>query len=143
MVIAYTTKVQHENTDCYGIAHHSAYVKWVEMGRNEFFEQMGIKFSKLHNLEIKVLVSEMECKFKKPVFLMSEIIISTKITELKKHSITFEHIIKNQLDNSIVFLGNSKVISTDKNNKLLSKLPDYIYNKLKPLQEIKYDCSLV
>jgi YbgC/YbaW family acyl-CoA thioester hydrolase len=135
MVIAYTTKVQHENTDCYGIAHHSAYVKWVEMGRNEFFEQLGIKFSKLHDLSIKILVSEMECKFKKPVFLMSEIIIATNMIELKRHSITFEHIIKDQSDNSIVFKGTSKVISTDKNNKLLSSLPEYIYQKL---LELKY-----
>jgi len=135
MVIAYTTKVQHENTDCYGIAHHSSYVKWVEMGRNEFFEQLGIKFSKLHDLSIKILVSEMECKFKKPVFLMSEIIIATNMIELKRHSITFEHIIKDQSDNSIVFKGTSKVISTDKNNKLLSSLPEYIYQKL---LELKY-----
>ena len=136
MVIGYTTKVQHENTDCYGIAHHSAYVKWVEMGRNEFFEQLGIKFSKLHDLSIKILVSEMECKFKKPLFLMSEIIISTEMIEMKKHSITFEHTIKNQLDNVIVFKGVSKVISADKNNKLLTKLPTYIYEKL--LSLVKY-----
>ena len=67
---------------------------------------------------------------------MSEIIISTEMIEMKKHSITFEHTIKNQLDNATVFKGVSKVISADKNNKLLTKLPTYIYEKL--LSSVKY-----
>ena len=129
----YKAKVHHENTDCYEIAHHSAYINWVEAGRNEFFEQSGIKFNKLSKIGIKILVSEMSCKFKKPIFLMDEITISTEIAEFKKHSITFEHTIINNFDNTVIFTGTSKVICTDKNNKLLSSLPNCIYENL--LQE--------
>ena len=130
MLKTYTTKVQHENTDCYGIAHHSAYVKWVEASRNEYFERFCCNFSELDGLGIKVLISEMTCQFKKPVFLMDEINVYTKITQLQKHSVCFGHIIKNNIDSSIVFKGTSKAICTDKNNKLLKRLPDYIYDKL-------------
>lgn len=126
----YKIKVQHENTDCYAIAHHSAYVKWFEAGRNEYFEQNGIKFSKLSELGVKILVSEMTCKFKKPVLLMDELTVFTKILEFKKHSIVFEHTIKNDFNNSLVFQGISKIICTDSKNKLLNRLPDYIYENL-------------
>ncbi len=129
MKIAYNTTVQHENTDCYGIANHSAYIKWMEAGRNEFFEQFGIKFKMLNTMKLKVLVAEMNCKYKKPVFLMDEITVTTTIKDLKRHKITFEQTITKMNDENILFSGTSTVIISDENNKLVSKIPEYIYDK--------------
>lgn len=72
----------------------------------------------------------MICKFKKPVFLMDEITVTTKILEFKKHSLLFKHTIKNNFEGLIVFEGSSKVICTEENNKLFSTLPDYISKNL-------------
>lgn len=135
----YKVKVQHENTDCYGIAHHSAYIKWIESARNEFFEENGVYFYHLQELGVKILVSEMVSKYKKPVFLMNELSVFTRILKLKKHCIEFESIIKN-LNEEIIFKSELKAVCTDINNKLLTKLPDYIYLSLYKPKENKIEC---
>lgn len=135
----YKIKVQHENTDCYGIAHHSSYIKWIESARNEFFEENRVYFKHLQGIGVKILVSEMISKYKKPVFLMDELSIYTRILKLKKHCIEFESIIKNSND-EIIFKSELKVVCTDINNMLLTKLPDYIYLSLSEVKESKIEC---
>jgi acyl-CoA thioester hydrolase len=129
----YKVKVQHENTDCYGIAHHSAYIKWIESARNEFIEEHEVCFKHLQEIGVKILISEMELKYKKPLFLMDELTIFTRILNLKKYCIEFESIIKNS-NNEIVFKCKLKAVCTDIHNKLLTRIPDYIYLSLSKIK---------
>ncbi len=123
-------KIYHSDTDCYNIVWHGAYAKWLEAGRVELCEKLGIKFDELDKMKILLPVVELNIRYKSPGRLFDELEIQTSIKELKKTSITFAHEIKSMDRNMLILTANSTMVATDTNGKLIRALPDYIYKKL-------------
>ncbi|OGI03540.1 MAG: hypothetical protein A2104_04070 [Candidatus Melainabacteria bacterium GWF2_32_7] len=127
----YTQKVKiyHSDTDCYNVVWHGAYAKWLEAGRIEFSEKIGIKFQELENMNIHMPVVELNIRYKRPAKLFDELEIKTTLQELKKTSATFEHVIKNINSGMVILTATSTIVTTDTNGKLFRTMPEYLYEK--------------
>lgn len=122
-------KIYHHDTDCYNVVWHGAYLKWFEIGRIELSQLLGIDFITLDEMGILLPVVELNCRYKSPARLMDEICISTELKELRVASVSFSHSITNVKTGNLILNAVSAVVTTDKNGKLLRKMPDYLYEK--------------
>lgn len=122
-------KIYYTDTDSYGVVWHGAYIKWFEVGRVELSRLAGINFDVLDEMGILLPVVELNCRYKFPARIFDELSVITELKELKNASITFSHTIKNIKDNKLILAAASTIVSTDKDNKLFRKIPDYIYSK--------------
>lgn len=122
-------KIYHHDTDCYNVVWHGAYLKWFEIGRIELSQLIDIDFRTLDELGILMPVVELNCRYKSPARLMDKICITTELKELKQASVTFSHTITNIKTGKVLLNASSTVVTTNKDGKLLRKMPDYLYQK--------------
>ena len=120
--------VYHADTDAYGVVWHGACVKWFEKGRIEFAKLCGLDTFKLEEEGIVLPVVNLEVRYKSSAFLGEELKICTKLHEIKRASITFEHIVSEATTNKIHIIAKTTVVAVDKSGKLCRNLPPCFTN---------------
>ena len=92
MVVQYTLpyQVMYYDTDCGGVVHNLAYMRWVEEARSKMAPYMGIDWAHRAKEENQhfVLVSH-EVHYHSPAFLSDDIRINGCIEKVEKSSIYF------------------------------------------------------
>jgi acyl-CoA thioester hydrolase len=76
-----TIRVRYAETDQMGVVYHANYFVWCEIGRVEFFRQLGHDYK---HLEIEddchLPVVEANCRYRSPARYDDEIVIETRVT---------------------------------------------------------------
>lgn len=131
-------RVYYHDTDSYGVVWHGSYVRWLEEGRVELCEILGLKLDDLQEQGITFPVVDMHIRYKLSALMNDKLVIETSILELKPMSVTFSHIIKNKETQKVNLTAETTVVAIDKTGKLIKRLPENIYNAFKlALSEIK------
>ena len=47
-------KVYYSDTDSYGVVWHGSYLRWLEMGRVEYCEDLGLNLIEMQNQKMKL-----------------------------------------------------------------------------------------
>jgi acyl-CoA thioester hydrolase len=95
----FNVKVYYEDTDAGGIVYHANYLKYCERARTELLLSLGVEQDVYLKQNIGFVVSKMDIAFKSPARLHQELIVETTIIKLKRASIEFDQIIKNEQQN--------------------------------------------
>lgn len=135
-------RILYSDTDSYGVVWHGAYIKWLEAGRVELSEMLGLPLEDLEKDGITFPVVDLNLRYKSPALFNERIIIETSIEELKNTSIKFAHTIKEKNSNKIHVLATSTIVAINKEGKLYRKLPENIYNCYKKALEKDLICQL-
>lgn len=122
-------KVYYSDTDSYGVVWHGSYLRWLEMGRIEYCEDLGLNLIDLQNQDIVLPVTNMNIKYKSSAKLNDDIIIETEITELKSYSVTFKQFIKSKKTLKTFVEADVVVVAINNDGKLYRKLPEILSNK--------------
>ena len=77
-------RVRYQETDQMGVVYHGNYFTWFDIGRTEFFRNMGMVYTRLEEEGILLPVIEAQCRYIKPAKYDDEIIINTKLVKLKE-----------------------------------------------------------
>src|SRR5438105_13777681 len=77
-------RVRYAETDAMGIAHHSSYVLWMEMGRTEFMRAHGFTYRQLEEMGVLLPVLEIGLRYYRPAYYDDELRISTHVGELTR-----------------------------------------------------------
>ena len=80
-------RIYYEDTDAGGIVYHTNYIKYCERARSEAFFETGLNFTKEGGYFV---VSALEAKFLASAVLGDEVVVRTKLIELKKASLVLE-----------------------------------------------------
>ena len=126
----YKVKAYHADTDTYGVVWHGAYLRWLEAGRIEVLEMMGIKFPELEGLDIMMPVVELNIRYKRFARAYDELSITTRIEGVGKAHLTFNQEIKNINTGELVLTATVKGVTTSREGKLFRVLPEYIRKNL-------------
>ncbi|MBL1218232.1 MAG: acyl-CoA thioesterase [Planctomycetes bacterium] len=73
-------RVRYCECDPMGIAHHSAYVPWLEMGRTELLRSDGVAYKSIEESGLFLAVIEVNVKYKRRINYDDVITINTTIT---------------------------------------------------------------
>ncbi len=122
-------KVYYSDTDSYGVVWHGAYLRWLEMGRVEFCENLGLNLIDLQNQDIVLPVTNLNIKYKSSAKLEDKILIETELTELKSYSVTFKQIIKSKETGKTYVEADVIVVAINNDGKLYRKLPEILSKK--------------
>ena len=90
--------VRYAETDRMGIAHHSNYPIWYEVGRTDFIKLFGITYSEMEAAGVMTPLLNLNCHFGKPAQYEDRLIVRTWCIHLSAARIVFSYSVKKILD---------------------------------------------
>jgi len=99
-------RVRYAETDQMGIVYHANYLVWFEVGRVELMRQRGLDYKRLEIDEgCWIAVVEATARYKSPARYDDELIIETRVTQLRGHIIRFAYKIRRANDHHLLCEG--------------------------------------
>ncbi len=86
--------VRYAETDKMGIAHHSNYPIWYEVGRTDYIKLFGTTNSEIEAAGIMMPLINLSCHYGKPAFYEDNLIVRTWVMSIKPAHIEFTYTIK-------------------------------------------------
>ncbi|MCR2043977.1 acyl-CoA thioesterase [Anaerosalibacter massiliensis] len=117
MIQETTIRARYKETDQMGVVYYGNYFTWFEVGRNEFFRELGLACSELENEEVLLPVIETGCKYINSAKFDDEVIIKTKLTKLKGVRLELRYEIYRKSNNELLVEGFTKHAFVDKELK--------------------------
>ena len=74
-----------------GIAHHSNYFVWFEIGRTDLCRLTGIPYAEIERRGYILVVTEIGCRFRTPFRYDEEVLARTFVQQMASRSITFAY----------------------------------------------------
>lgn len=125
-------RVGYAETDAMAIVHHSNYIRWFEMGRNNLLRTIGYPYSEMEKMGLWMPVTGVSCEYKSPSVFDEEVIISCWVEKLKGASVYLAYEIRGKEKGEIKVTGKSGHGFTDPDLvplRLKKTFPD-VYAKL-------------
>lgn len=83
-------RVRYAETDQMGVVYYANYFVWCEIGRVEFFRQLGYDYKQMELADdCHLPVVEARCRYRVPARYDDEVVIETVVTALRAHVIKF------------------------------------------------------
>lgn len=112
-------RVRYAETDQMGIVHHSNYLIWFESGRSDFCRARGFSYKEMEEKDNALLVvAETYCRYKSPAFYEDELIVRTKVGDIRSRSLRFIYEIYRPLDDMLLAEGETLHLVTDENKRV-------------------------
>ena len=122
-------QVRYDEVDKMGYVYHGNYARYYHISRTELLRKVGICDRELESQNIILPVIEMNISYIKPVYYDDFITIRTRLLELPKTRMKFQHEVINQ-DDEIINIANSTLVFVDSNTRKPMIIPEIILNKL-------------
>jgi conserved hypothetical protein TIGR00051 len=106
-------RVIYADTDAMGIVYHTNYIKWFEVGRNEYLRELGYPYSRLESEKLWLPVANVECTYKAPARYDDILEITAWMSELKAASLTMSYEIRKQETGELLVWGSTRHAITD------------------------------
>jgi acyl-CoA thioester hydrolase len=84
-------KVYYADTDSAGIVYYGTYMRWMEMGRCEFFGQYGIDLSQQQDAGLILVVARANLTYQRPARLGDSLIMDIWVSEVSGLSFKFNY----------------------------------------------------
>jgi acyl-CoA thioester hydrolase len=84
-------RVRYKETDQMGIAHHSNYVVWFEVGRTDLCRAAGVPYSEIETRGYILVVTEIGCRYRLPFRYDDEVVIRTSLAEAQSRAMRFAY----------------------------------------------------
>lgn len=122
-----TLRVRYVETDQMGVAHHSAYLAWMEVARTEYLRLRGLPYRVLEEKGYRMPVLAIALKYKSPAYYDDELQLTAGLVETNRLRFRFEYEIRRSPDGALLATGTSEHVSTDLAGKP-RRLPDKLFS---------------
>ena len=127
----FETKVYYADTDAYGVVWHGTYLRWMEKGRVDLCDMLGLDLVAMKNSDVLLPVANMNVRYKASARLDDDIIIE-KFNSL---SVTFGQLIKSKKDEKIYIKAEFDVVAINEAGKLYRRMPEVVTSALQKAME--------
>jgi acyl-CoA thioester hydrolase len=117
-----------------GIAHHGAYIIWMEAARVEWLRERGMSYKEWEEEGVSLAVSGIELEYRSSSFFDDELVIETKLIEARSRRFRFGYVVKRVGDNVLLVKGTSLHTPMDKTGKAI-RLPEKWFKDLEQYLE--------
>jgi acyl-CoA thioester hydrolase len=90
-VVEIAVRVRYAETDQMGIVYHSHYAVWFEIGRTEFCRAAGAPYRELEESGVRIPVTGLECKYRRPARYDDDLRVRTTLPELSARGLRFAY----------------------------------------------------
>ncbi len=117
-----SVRVRYAETDQAGMAHHSAFLPWFEVGRVELLRALGKPYQEFEAEGLHFPVREAFCRYWVPARFDDELLITTTIEEVGGASTRFGYRITRATDATLIAEGHTLHACVDNQGKI-KRLP--------------------
>src|SRR5712691_8728620 len=129
-------RVRYAETDKMGVVYHANYLIWFEIGRTEFCRARGFSYREMEENENSFLVvAESYCRYMAPAYYDDDLVVRTRVTELRRRSLRFGYEILRASDGTVIAEGETGHVVTDANGRVRSLPPAFAELLLSPPNE--------
>ncbi len=122
-------RVLYSDVDQMKWANHGAYHRWFEIGRAEYMRKHGLPYKSLEEMGYFMPVTELYCKFLKPIKYDDLLRIASWPSSVKKASMRFEYELLNERD-EIMATGFTHHVCLDRSGRIV-RMPERLKEILK------------
>jgi acyl-CoA thioester hydrolase len=119
-------RVRYAETDKAGVVYHSNYLIWFEVGRVELCRDYGFNYRDMEDeADAYLPVTEVNVKYRVPAKYDDEILIRTKVIELRSRAISFAYEVLRATDRARLAEGETHHIVMNSQGKAMAFPPKY------------------
>lgn len=122
-------KVRYAETDQMGVVYHGNYAQYLELGRIDWLNQLGISYKWMEDNGVMLPVYNLSISFKKSATFDDQLRIVTELRQTPSVRIIFDYKIYNQIDD-LLTVASTELIFINKDSNRPMKCPSYILEKL-------------
>ncbi len=123
----YEQKVYYADTDSYGVTWHGTYLRWLEAGRVELCEMLGLNLKKLMEQDILIPVVNLSIRYKMSARLDDTVVIETEISKFNGLTVTFKQSIKSKETGKVYVLADVDGVAISyATGRLYKKMPELL-----------------
>ena len=115
------------DTDSYQVVWHGSYLRWFEEGRFMICRQIGADVADYEKQGIAFPIVDMHVRYKSPAKIFEDIIIETRIADVKSRTVTFMQTIKNKKSGVIHITAEFVCCAVGGSDMKVTKFPTDIY----------------
>lgn len=106
-------RVRYKETDQMGIAHHSNYVVWFEIGRTDLCRATGFPYTAIEARGFILVVTEITCRYRIPYRYDDEVVIRTSVAEAASRRMKFAYELRDAGGENVHATGTSSHVWVD------------------------------
>ncbi len=112
-------RVRYAETDKMGVVYHANHLVWFELGRVELLRQMGFSYRDMEEVDGRyIAVVEAKCRYRAPARYDDEILVRTKLLNVREAVIHFGYELTRVGDGTLIAEGETTHIVTDADMKI-------------------------
>jgi len=109
-----TIRVRYAETDQMGVAYHSNYFIWFEVGRVDLCRQLGFEYKQMETEDDSfIVVAEAYCRFKRPARFDDVLTVRTRVAGSQRRTIRFSYEVFNQSSGELIATGETNHVICD------------------------------
>jgi acyl-CoA thioester hydrolase len=116
-----TLRVRFAETDQMGVAHHAAYVVWLEAARVEWMRERGLSYRELEDAGISMAVSSLRIRYRRAVRFDDLVTIRCRLAEVRSRYGRYEYRLLGE-DGAHLADATSEHVATDRRGRAV-RLP--------------------
>jgi acyl-CoA thioester hydrolase len=110
-----TIRVRYAETDQMGVAYHSNYFVWFEVGRVELCRQLGFDYRRMEaEDDTFIVVAKASCRYKHPARFDDLLTIRTRVADWQRRIILFGYEVFNQHSGALIATGETLHVICDR-----------------------------
>jgi acyl-CoA thioester hydrolase len=107
-------RVRYAETDQMGVVYHANHLVWFEVGRVELLRQLGFSYREMEEEDgCSIAVVEARCRYKAPVRYDDEVLIRTRLTNVRGSFVQFAYELVRHSDGVLLAEGETTHVVTD------------------------------
>jgi acyl-CoA thioester hydrolase len=111
-------RVRYAETDQMGVVYHSNHFVWFEVGRVEFFRQLGFSYKDMEQQDgCHIAVVDARCRYKAPALYDDEVIVRTQLKNVRESMVHFGYELVRASDELLLAEGETMHVVIDREMK--------------------------
>ena len=107
-----------------GIAHHSNYIVWFEIGRTDLCRETGYPYDEIERRGYILVVTEIGCRYRIPYRYDEEVLIRTSVSELASRAMRFRYELFDATGSDLRASGFSSHLWLDRETRKPGRAPE-------------------
>ena len=110
-------RVRYKETDQMGIAHHSNYIVWFEIGRTDLCRLTGFPYAEIERRGLLLVVTEVSCRYRTPYLYDDEVVIRTSVAAAASRMMKFAYELRDGSGERVHATGHSSHMWLDRETR--------------------------
>lgn len=112
-----TLRVRYAETDAMAVVYNANYITYFEVGRVELLRQLGFSYRQMEEDGFNLPVVEVRCRYKHPARYDDEILIRTRLLQMRPTFLHFVYELTRVEDGRLLAEGESMHVVVDREGK--------------------------